>query len=48
MRRCTQKIEECEHCGKVFENGEHYWKDSLNKCYCVDNACGWEDDEDEE
>jgi len=22
--------------------------DSVNKCYCVDNACGWEDDEDEE
>ena len=45
MRRHTQTIEECEHCGKVFEAGEDYWKDAHNKCYCVDNACGWEDDD---
>lgn len=45
MRKYTQNIEECEHCGKVFENGENYWKDAHNKCYCVDNACGWEDDD---
>lgn len=45
MRRYTQTIEECEHCGKVFEAGEDYWKDAHNKCYCVDNACGWEDDD---
>lgn len=48
MRKYTQNIEECEHCGKTFENGEDYWKDAHNKCYCVDNACGWEDDEDED
>lgn len=48
MRKHRQKIEECEHCGKVFEDGEDYWMDSVNKCYCVDNSCGWEDDEDEE
>ena len=45
MRRYTQNIEECEHCGKTFENGEDYWKDAHNKCYCFDNACGWEDDD---
>ena len=48
MRRYTQNIAECEHCGKVFENGENYWKDAHNKCYCTDNKCGWEDDEDED
>ena len=45
MKRYTQTIEECEHCGKVFETGEDFWKDAHNKCYCVDNACGWEDDD---
>lgn len=48
MRRYTQNIAECDHCGKVFEDGEDYWKDARNKCYCTDNKCGWEDDEDEE
>lgn len=48
MRRYTQNIAECEHCSKVFEDGEDYWKDAHNKCYCTDNKCGWEDDEDED
>ena len=48
MYRYTQTIEECHYCGKQFENGEDYWKDAINRCYCVDNACGWEDDENEE
>jgi hypothetical protein len=43
MRRHTQIIEECEHCGKIFEAGEDYWKDSYGMCYCIDNACEWED-----
>ena len=45
MRRHTQSIENCTHCNKVFEDGEDYWKDSRNNCYCIDNECGWEDEE---
>jgi len=44
MTRETQRIEECIHCAKTFEDGEYYWKDARNRCYCVDNACGWEDE----
>ena len=41
----TQNIEECTHCNKVFEDGKYYWKDAYGNCYCIDNECGWEDEE---
>jgi predicted nucleic acid-binding Zn-ribbon protein len=45
MTRETQRIEECTHCGKVFDDGEQYWKDAHNRCYCYDERCGWNDEE---
>ena len=48
MYRCAQKIEECHYCGKQFEDNEDYWKDSRGRCYCTENKCGWEDDENED
>jgi len=44
MRRHTQRIRECEHCGKTFEDMEEYWLDSYGKARHTDNKCGWEDD----
>jgi len=48
MRKETQRIEECSFCGRTFEDHEEFWKDARNLCYCMDNACGWEDDNKEE
>ena len=44
MRRHTQRIRECEHCGKTFEDMEEYWLDSYGNARHTDNKCGWEDD----
>jgi hypothetical protein len=45
MIRERQRIEDCSCCGRTFDDQEEFWKDARGRCYCMDNAFGWEDDD---
>jgi hypothetical protein len=47
MIKRNQTIKQCHHCDRVFEDQEEYWEYNTGYCYCTDNKCGWEDDEED-
>ena len=47
LYRRTQVIKSCNHCLRIFEDGEYYYDNDCGSVFCYNNICGWKDEEDE-